>query len=63
MPMAPGGEDYHMPLRLQRKGARERDTDLAGVSILTVSGGYQRQKWGLFPFNPPLEVTLTMVKQ
>ena len=26
----------------------------SGVIILTVSGGYQSQKWGLFPLYPPL---------
>ena len=25
-----------------------------GIMILTVCGGYQSQKMGLFPFNPPL---------
>ena len=41
-------------LPIQVGGLEGGSFDWPGVIILTVSGGYQSQKFGLFPFNPPL---------
>ena len=52
------------PLRRPMDSCRKRDRRTSGVIIWVVSGGFQSQNMGLFPFRVPLRVvTLVMVKQ